>query len=172
VARFDLFQGGNRVPMTVEDDPDNVGQYVLPGARALGTPGTGEPAHAGGSTGVIGWLRDILASNATAAYYTDTTTPLAAGAYFVGSTRTMAIGNHFFSLQVQAQGSSSAANGCRIQKSSDGATWFHCIDDSLIDGKPVASVARRTTGFYRVFYINGGSSPQVTFSITSSQTPN
>lgn len=61
MARFDLFQGGNRVPMTVEDDPDNVGQYVLPGARALGTPGTGEPAHAGGSTGLIGWARDILA---------------------------------------------------------------------------------------------------------------
>ena len=27
----------------------------------LGTPGTGEPAHAGGSTGLIGWARDILA---------------------------------------------------------------------------------------------------------------
>ena len=31
----------------------------------LGTPGTGEPAHAGGSTGLIGWARDILANGAS-----------------------------------------------------------------------------------------------------------
>ena len=107
----------------------------------------------------------------TGIYYTDTTTPLAANAAFVGSTRTMAQGNNFFNIQIQASGGSSAANGSRIQKSSDATDWFHCIDGSLVDSNPMNSSARRTTTYYRVLYSNGVS-PQGTFSVTSSQTPN
>lgn len=42
----------------VWDGPNSV---IKTSSDQLGTPGTGEPAHAGGSTGLIGWARDILA---------------------------------------------------------------------------------------------------------------
>ena len=137
----------------------------------LGTPGTGEPAHAGGSTGLIGWLRDILASQDTAVYYTDTTTPLAANASFIGSTRAMLAGNNKFnSLAVSDLGSTT--NGFFTQGSTDvGTTWVNHKLLTVPASDPTPSEVQRTVNSYRIGFQNGGSA-QAFFSLTSSQTPN
>ena len=64
MATLDFYKSdGTQVKVSLADDPANPGQYLPKsnGDLLLGTPGTGEPAHAGGSTGLIGWARDILA---------------------------------------------------------------------------------------------------------------
>jgi len=64
MATLDFYKSdGTQVKVSLADDPANPGQYLPKsnGDLLLGTPGTSEPAHAGGSTGLIGWLRDILA---------------------------------------------------------------------------------------------------------------
>lgn len=68
MATLDFYKSdGTQVKLSLVEDPANPGQYLPKsnGDLLLGTPGTGEPAHAGGSTGVIGWLRDILANGAS-----------------------------------------------------------------------------------------------------------
>lgn len=138
----------------------------------LGTPGTGEPAHAGGSTGLIGWLRDILASQSTAVYYTDTTTPLAAGATFTGSSRTMNVGNNYFNATFYSQEIGNAL-GTFLQNSLDGTTeWAQATPVNQLQGyTALTHRAVRTAPFYRVTHTNGEGA-QTLFRITSSQTPN
>lgn len=68
MATLDFYKDdGSKVKLSLADDPANPGQYLpkSAGDLSLGTPGTGEPAHAGGSTGLIGWARDILANGAS-----------------------------------------------------------------------------------------------------------
>ena len=138
----------------------------------LGTPGTGEPAHAGGSTGLIGWARDILASQDTAVYYVDTTTPLAANATFTGSDRAMAAGNSRFTADFYAD-RVSASVGARIENIVDsGVAYLPVAGDGVDPGIALQLTVIRTTGSYRVFYANGATAQTSLFRISSSQTPN
>lgn len=142
----------------------------------LGTPGTSEPAHAGGSTGVIGWLRDILAKISVqdnpAQYYTDTTTPLAANATFTGSTRTMAVGNNQFTAEVLSD-VLTGNTATRLQASTDsGSTWGNT---GPTPGNPAGNIpfvmeVNRRAGHYRVIHQNGAT-PQGSLRIISSQLP-
>ena len=135
----------------------------------LGTPGTGEPAHAGGSTGLIGWARDILAANgATGAYYVDTVTPLAANTIFTGSVRTMLPGNNRFTANFYSD-TGSASLACYIFSSQDGVSYL--LNDFGVTANPVVTVSiPRTANYYQISMIQSATPATVT-RILSSQTP-
>lgn len=112
----------------------------------------------------------------TGAYYTDTTTPLAANATFTGSSRTMSIGNHRFNASFYTN-TNSVAGGCIVESSVDGGSvWLPEPQSAaaIVNGSviPVATISViRTAPQYRVKLIQSAT-PAGTTRVTSSQTPN
>ncbi|HID56453.1 TPA: hypothetical protein EYP37_07975 [Candidatus Poribacteria bacterium] len=99
------------------------------------------------------------------AFFTDSTTSLAAGASFTGSTR-----DAQYYTQFRAKAYADQAGTLYIQQSRDGSTWRTTHSIAVGAGETQQIVADLVDRYCRVHYVNGATD-QAAFELTSSLNP-